>query len=145
MAVNSNYGLKLECMLNIFFLRLNFFDNIFQVNNLIKKTRFVRINNKLCTYPYRIVNVYETISIDKYYFKKMLNIFIKRCKFNKSYVMKNFGKKGYKRKKIIKNVVNVPNFIEYNYKIMHFTLLDRPKLDQLKSQGYGFNNTSLFN
>jgi len=144
MAVNSNYGMKLECMLNIFFLRLNFFDNIFQVNNLIRKTRFINIDNKLCTYPYRIINVFQTVSINKFYFKKMLNIFIKRCKFNKSYMLKNFTKKGYKRKKLMKNLVNIPNFIEYNYKIMHFTIIDRPKLSQLKSYGYGLGNSSLF-
>ena len=144
MSVNSNYGIKLECMLNIFFLRLNLFDNIFQINNLIRKTRFININNKLCTYPYRVINVFDTVSINKYYFKRMLNIFIKRCRFNKSYVIKSFIKKGYKRKKIIKNVVNVPNFIEYNYKIMHFTMIDRPKLNQIKSQGFGLDNESLF-
>lgn len=144
MSVNSNYGIKLECMLNIFFLRLNFFDNIFQINNLIKKTRFININNKLCTYPYRIINVFDTVSISKSYFKKMLNIFIKRCRFNKSYILKNFIKKGYKRKKAIRNVVNVPTFIEYNYKIMHFTMIDRPKLNQIKSQGFGLDNESLF-
>lgn len=144
MAVNSNYGLKLECMLNIFILRLNFFDNIFQANNLIRKTRFINIDNKLCTYPYRIVNVFQTVSINKFYFKKMLNIFIKRCKFNKSYVLKNFVKKGYRRKRVIRNVVNIPSFIEYNYKIMHFTVIDRPKLSQLKGYGYGLDNSSLF-
>lgn len=144
MQVNSNYGMKLECMLNIFFLRLNFFDNIFQVNNLIRKTRFIKIDNKLCTYPYRIINVFQTVSIDKFYFKKMLNIFIKRCKFNKTYVLKNFVKKGYKRKRLMRNTVNIPNFIEYNYKIMHFTVIDRPKLSQVKSYGYGLDNSSLF-
>jgi len=144
MAVNSNYGIKLECMLNIFFLRLNFFDNIFQVNNLIRKTRFIMVDNKLCTYPYRVINVFQTVSINKFYFKKMLNIFIKRCKFNKSYVLKNFVKRGYKRKRLLRNTVNIPNFIEYNYKIMHFTVIDRPKLSQIKSYGYGLDNSSLF-
>lgn len=144
MPVNSNYGLKLECMLNMLILRLNMFDNIFQINNMIRKSRFINIDNALCTYPYRIVNVFQTISISKYYFKKMLNIFIKRCRFNKSYLLKNFVKKGFKRKRIIRNVVNIPNFIEYNYKIMHFTIVDRPKLSQLKSQGFGFDNSSLF-
>ena len=144
MPVNTNYGVKLECMLNIFMYRLNFFDNIFHINNVIKKVRIIEINNKICIYPYRVVNLFDTVSISKHFFKKMFNIFLKRSKYNKSYLLGKLIRKGKKKKKVMRNLINIPDFIEYNYKIMHFTMFDKPKIKQIKSLGYGLGETSLY-
>ena len=145
MNINHNYIVKLECMLNIFVLRLNLFENIFQINNLIKKARFIEVEGRLCTYPYRVINVFETVSISKFYFKKALNIFIKRSRYNKTFLLKkNVFTKGKKKMRALKNTINIPSFIEYNYKIMHFTMLYRPKLNQMKGHGLGLDHSSLF-
>lgn len=145
MALPVFYNIRLECMINICLLRLNLLDSLFQINNLIKKTKIININNTVCFYPYRVIKVNDSIVISKFYFKKMFYIFLKRSKFNKSALLKNNKqKKGVKKKRIIRNVINVPNWIEYNYKIMHFTLWRLPKLHEIKSYGYGYAGNTLF-
>ena len=110
MALPVFYNIRLECMINICLLRLNLLDSLFQINNLIKKTKIVEINGVVCFYPYRVLKMNDSIIIAKFYFKKMFYIFLKRSKFNKSALLKNNKqKKGVKKKRIIRNVINVPN------------------------------------
>lgn len=145
MALPAFYNIKLECMINICLLRLNLLDSLFQINNLIKKTKIIEINGVVCFYPYRVLKTNDSIIIAKFYFKKMFYIFLKRSKFNKSALLKNNKqRKGVKKKRIIRNVINVPKWIEYNYKIMYFTLWRLPKLHEIKSYGYGYRGNTLF-
>ena len=145
------YSNKLQCMLNIVLFRLNFFDNIFIANNFIRIAGIVLVNNKKVLYPFRFIKINDVISFHPAHFKKMFNIFYKRSKFNKSFIIKKMKKKPYRSKpssfkllKAVKNFVNVPSYIEYNYKIMHFILWRQPYENDFLSLGFKYYNTHLW-
>lgn len=128
MPVYYNYNLKLENMLNIFILRLNFFDNIFVVNNFIKRSEWIYIDYKKKRYPFKFLKIGQILSF--WPLKNLQSIFKKRSMFNKSYYLKklkekirrNISSKIFKVK-LVKIIKNVPKHIFYDYQIMHFCLI----------------------
>lgn len=149
--LSTFYAHKLECMLNIVLFRLNFFDNIFIVNNFIRIAGIVLVNNKKVLYPFRFIKINDVISFQTVYFKKMFNIFYKRSKFNKSFILKKIKKKNiqfkptnFKLLKSVKNFINVPSNIEYNYKIMHFIMWRLPHENEFLSLNFRYYNTHVW-
>lgn len=100
--------------------RLGFFDNIYKANELIRKG-FVCINNKVVANPYYKVKLNDTLSINKKFMKMALCLFYYRLKnMNFHFV--------------------IPNFMECDFHIMHFSIIKVPtKLDFINIGGPIYN------
>ncbi len=123
-----NYSFKLENMLNIFLLNLNLFDNIFIVNNFIEKSGWLYINYRKKKYPFKVLKINQVVSF--WPIKKVQSIFKKRSLYNKNNYLKKIKKSVHEKKfvyvnklKMVKNIYNLPNYIFYDFQIMHFCLL----------------------
>lgn len=142
MGLNFYAACRLECMLNMVLFRVNVFDNIYIVNNFIRACG-IFVNKKRVNYPFRVVKVNEFISFPLYMFKKVFSIFVKRSKFNKSFLLKKYKKKfkKYRLMHLLKNFVNLPPYIEYNYKILHFVLWRLPTRKEFLGAYFKGKNT----
>jgi ribosomal protein S4 len=101
----------LEGRLETILLRLNFFPSIYFIKRFIASGN-VFVNNKLITYPAYFLEYNEIVSIDKRYFK----------------LVYYFLKSKLKSKKVF---LNVPSFIEADYKLLVAMLIRSPKISDL--------------
>lgn len=111
--VKSSWGknesilfLFLECRLENFLLRLNFFPSIYFIKRFILLNN-IFINNKIINYSSYLLNYNEIVSINKRYFKFVY------------YTLK----RGLKCRKLF---LNNPSFIEVDYKLLVAILIRAP-------------------
>lgn len=100
--------LMLEGRLENILLRLNFFSSIYFIKRFIESGN-VFVNNKTITYSSYFLNYNEIVSIEKRYFK----------------LVYYFLKSKLKSKKIL---LNVPSFIEADYKLLVAMLIRSPAI-----------------
>jgi len=122
-------ALKLESTISIFLFRLNLFVNMYNIINFIKLEGCL-LNNKVITYPFRVIKVGDVLTINKKYFNKILNDFY--IKFRSRYIYK-LRKKGKRLLNTPLPILQFPPYIFVNYKIMHFKFLRYPKKKEIIS------------
>ena len=101
----------LEGRLENILLRLNYFPSVYFIKRFISSGN-VFVNNKLVSYPSYFVTYNEIVSIEKRYFK----------------LVYYFLKSKLKSKKIF---LNVPGFIEADYKLLVAMLISSPTVKDL--------------
>lgn len=93
------------CFSNLLF-RTNLFFTTKQAYTFLKLGAF-KINNKVITNPYKILSVFDTFSVDVSYIKIIWSIFLDRIQQN-----------------LI--LVNIPNYLDYNYRLLNFFIWRLP-------------------
>lgn len=93
------------CFLNLLF-RTNLFLNTKQIYNFIK-IGAIQINDKINFNPYKILSIFDTFSINKKFIKIIWRIFFKKIK----------------RRLIL---VNIPNYMDYDYQLLKFFIWRLP-------------------
>lgn len=136
----NNIYLGIEgCFLNLLF-RTNLFLTTKQAYTLIKLGAF-SINNKVIINPYKILSIFDFFSVNKPFIKLIWSTFLNRI-----------------RKNLI--LVNIPNYLDYNYKLLNFFIwrlpteqearfvysfpFFRPFVDSTKIYPFKYKNISLF-
>lgn len=102
-----NWILNLVARLSFILFQMNISSNLYFTRNFIKRG-FVLVNNKVKINPNYIVNLFDNISFKKNIFKKIYLMFKFRLKNNKI-------------------LINSPNYLEINYRIMTSTIWRMPE------------------
>jgi len=137
--LNTFALIKLECTLATLLFRTNLFTNMYTILNFIKLGGCL-VNNKIITYPFRILSIGDTISINNKYFKKILNSFF--IKANITFITSHKHERKFINRPII--LLNVPKYIYFNYKILHFKLIRLPfKNEFISPIHYPFDNKGM--
>jgi len=108
-------ALNLEGKINIILYRLNIMSNIAIINRFIKKGR-VLVNNTICANPHYSLKLNDNLTIDFKVYKFILGILKKRLKNKKIWS-------------------TIPSYLEVNYLILHFGLIDYPNVEDLMKIG----------
>jgi ribosomal protein S4 len=101
-------SLGFESLLNVFFFRLNFVATT-RLVHLLLKAGVVNVNGVCVKNPHFKLKLLDKVSITQNYRKLMFKLFLKRLKKEKKFL------------------INVPEFICYNYRIMLFCIWRIPK------------------
>ena len=121
-------ALSLEMMVCTILFRTNLFTNMYAILSFIRNGGCL-LNNKKIIYPFFRMKMGDYISIEKKYFKKLLNTFY--IKARSTYLMKI--KKNYRALNRPILMLNVPNYLFSNYKILHFKITTLPKRAEIIS------------
>jgi hypothetical protein len=114
--------IKLECMLCVIIFRFNIFTNMFFILNFIRLGGCL-VNDKIVTYPYKFIKLNDIVLINPCFFKKIFNSFNISMYFSTQFYL---GRKKFFLKKFglitPKVLLNVPNYLKANYKILAVSL-----------------------
>jgi len=99
--VRDNLILHLEGMLCVILFRLGIFDTMYFAKNFILEGGAI-VNKKIVKNPYYRVSLLDDISVSKKFFRKIFHQFWIKLREGSIFV-------------------NMPNYIAYNYRILHFS------------------------
>jgi ribosomal protein S4 len=131
-----------ERRLDIFLYRINFLTDGYSGQQLINHEKFM-INDKIAIFPSQQIFFYDVVSpVNKgFFFLKIINR-LKEIKKNAmlkvKFLLKNNFKKFFmfrsrwKRLNIYKYYINIPSYIEINYRIMSAIFIKNPSFTEVK-------------
>ena len=99
-------ALNLEGKISTIIYRLNLMDNISNINKLVKRGK-IKLNNSLCYNPHHVLKKGDNLNIHPSIYRFIINIFKKRLKNRQIWGA-------------------IPEYIEVNYRILYFSLIDYP-------------------
>jgi ribosomal protein S4 len=135
-----------ETRFDIFLFRINFIIDGFSAHQLINHRNFM-INDKISIFPGQQIAFYDVVSpVNKSFFfftiykrlKEIKKQALKKIKFIKKKFSKNNFKNfflfrsRYKRFNLFKYYINIPSYIEINYRIMSAIFIKNPSFTEVK-------------